>query len=217
MVGGSFTFDPAPPTSPDRRPSGEHLKDPPPSSLDCPSRWCRSLFHPAKRKDVCRVERPFARILNGAPCASPSSSSPLPSRRWRIGSRPHRMCEGHGGTLSVWLACDCRSPQYPPHPSATATTVFVTGFSAAFRPSFQTSFSGLWRDTAGGSCVGDPVLPRSPPCFIQLFLLRLKRLHALRLDAAILRFRCAVPTMVGSAPACCCNTCVVVLSSCFEV
>ncbi len=121
--------------------------------------------------------------------------------------------EGHGGTLSVWLAYDCRSPQYPPHPSATATTVFVTGFSAAFRPSSQTSFSGLWRDTAGGSCVGDPVLPRSPPHFIQLFLLRLKRLHALRLDAAILRFRCAAPMMVGSAPACCCNTCVVVLSS----
>ncbi len=53
-------------------PPGGVSKDPPPSSLDCPSRWCRSLFHPAKRKDVCRVEGPFARILNGAPCASPS-------------------------------------------------------------------------------------------------------------------------------------------------
>ncbi len=30
----------------------------------------------------------------------------------------------------------------------------------------KTSFSGLWRNTAGGSCVGDPVLCRPLPYFI---------------------------------------------------
>ena len=81
--------------------------------------------------------------------------------------------------MTVWLAMIVGVSNTPPHPSATATTAFVTGLLAAFRPSSQTSFSCLWRDTAGGSCVGDPVLPRSLPYFIiQLFLLRLRKVCA---------------------------------------
>ncbi len=59
---------------------------------------------------------------------------------------------------------------YAPRPSPTATTVFVTGlwqrFARLRSSERKTSFSGLWRDTAGGSCVGDPVLPRPLPYFI---------------------------------------------------
>ncbi len=112
-----------------------------------------------------------------------------------------------------------RSPQYPPHPSASATTVIVTGFLAAFRPSSQTSFTTCGETPPAGRVLAPPCYPAR--CRITLFgcvLAASKReVHALRLDAAILRFRGAVPMMVGSALVCCCNTCVVVLSSCFEL
>ncbi len=56
------------------------LKDQPPSSLDCSSCWCCSLFRPALRKDVCRVDRPFARTLNGRPRARGQVWKPAPAR-----------------------------------------------------------------------------------------------------------------------------------------
>ena len=42
-----------------------------------PSCWCCSLFRPAKRKDVCRIDRPFARTLNGHPLARGHDSGNL--------------------------------------------------------------------------------------------------------------------------------------------
>ena len=135
-------------------------------------------------------------------------------RRSRGGCPPHpdplpRRGEGNGlGPLRLGndrLACYgfVGASITSPHPSPTATTVFVTGCFDSVSPVFhsserKTSFSGLWRDIAGGSCVGDPVLPRPLPYFIQLFLLRLKRLCAQpRVDAAILRVRGARLTPLG--------------------
>ena len=158
------------------------LKDQPPSSLDCSSCWCCSLFRPALRKDVCRVERPFARTLNGIHCAAPNRSGRPPAR---VGSDTGRAGDASPSRVRrTWVAPSglllLAEQAYAPRPSPTATTVFVY---RVFRQRFahlhsserKTSFSGLWRDTAGGSCVGDPVLPRPLPYFIQLFLLRLKR------------------------------------------
>ena len=78
--------------------------------------------------------------------------------------------------VAVWLAS--RSQQYPSASERYSYNRLRNRFVAAFRPSSQTSFRSLWRDTAGGSCVGDPVLPRSLPYFIQLFLLRLRKVCA---------------------------------------
>ena len=44
--------------------------------------------------------------------------------------------------------------------------VFRQRFARLHSSERKTSFSGLWRDTAGGSYVGDPVLPRPLPYFI---------------------------------------------------
>ena len=53
--------------------------------------------------------------------------------------------------------------------------VFRQRFAHLHSSERKTSFSGLWRDIAGGSYVGDPCYPARLPYFIQLFLLRLKR------------------------------------------
>ena len=125
-------FCPALPTSPDRRPSGKRLKDAPPLSLDCSSRWCCSLFRPAKRKDVCRIGRPFARTLNGHP----------PRARFAC-SRPLRFSKG-ALVVSVWLAfvggASVCSASEPCSYNGLSNRVL-----AAFRPSSQTSFT-----TCGG-------------------------------------------------------------------
>ncbi len=167
---------PAPPTSPDRRPSGKRLKDAPPSSLDCSSRWCCSLFRPAKRKDVCRIERPFARTLNGQtpPRYSPLDSgsprnnlglarSPFVLRTFppRAGET-RRLSEGGrppSGLLSL------AEPAYAPRPSPAATTVLMTGFRQRFVRPYR-RLSRLVAGTAGGSCVGDPVSSRSLPVYL---------------------------------------------------
>ena len=149
---GGRCFVPAPPTSPDRRPSGEHgVKDLPPSSLDCSSRWCCSLFRPTIRKDVCRIERPFARTLN--------VTSPQP---------PPEGGEGRGTSGLLLLA----EPAYAPRPSPTATTDFVTGF----RPRCV-CLSRLSTGTVGGSvCCRLRVVPPAAclPLFSCLLLRPLK-------------------------------------------
>ncbi len=68
---------------------------------------------------------------------------------------------------------------------------------------------GLWRAPSGSCVLAATCRPARDRLSIQLFLFAAsKQVHAVRLDAAILRFRGAVPRVVGSALDCCCNTCV---------
>ena len=76
-----------------------------------------------------------------------------------------------------------------PHPSPTATTVFVTGFwqRCAHLPLQEDVFQWLVAGHRRRVVCWRPLLPRPLPYFIQLFLLRLKRLCTTPVDAAILR------------------------------
>ena len=105
--------------------------------------------------------------------------------------------------VAVWLAS--RSQQYPSASERYSYNRLRNRFVAAFRPSSQTSFSGLWQDTAGESCVGDPVLPRSLPYFIQLLsAASLKGLRATPLDAAMVLCRRLVRRSIKPVSGACC-------------
>ena len=100
---------------------------------------------------MCRVEGLVRSDLERAPPAA-----------WLRPPRPPRFAKGT--EVTVWLAS--RSQQYPSASEHYSYNRLRNRVVAAFRLS---SFRSLRRDTAGGSCVGDPVLPRSLPYFIQLF------------------------------------------------
>ncbi len=124
------------------------MKDVPPSSLDCSSRWCCSLFRPAKRKDVCRIERPFARTLNGQ---APPRYSPLdsgsPRNNLGLARSPldSRLCGNDVGRASaVWLAF-VGGASVCPASEPCSYNGLNNRVSAAFRPSSQTSLT-----TCGG-------------------------------------------------------------------
>ena len=97
------------------------------------------------RKDVRRIDRPFARDLErtDSPALLPSGFRFSPEQPG-FGTFPYadprvrrETCLGEGVRR---LACfRWRSRQYAPHPSTSATTVFVTGFRQRFVPSSQTS------------------------------------------------------------------------------
>ena len=167
---------PAPPTSPDRRPSGKHgVKDLPPSSLDCSSRWCCSLPRPTMRKDVCRIERPFARTLNGQapPRCSPLDSgfiqnnlglarSPFVLRTFPPRAGATRRLSRRRAS-AVWLAFVGGVRSTLRIRDATATTLFVTGF----RPRFA-RLPGLSAGTVGGT-VCWPLRVAPPAARLPLF------------------------------------------------
>ena len=67
-------------------------------------------------------------------------------------------------------------PAYAPRPSPAATTVLITGFRQRSARLFR-RLSRLVAGTAGGPCVGDPVLPRSLPYSIQFFCSVFERLR----------------------------------------
>ena len=156
------------------------------------------------RVDVCRIRDAFARTLNGHP----------PRTRFAC-VRPLRFSKG------AWddrLACYCcRSQRNTPHSSPGATTTPVTGFSAAFRPSSQTSSMASGGHRRGAVCWRLRDSRPRPDCIIRLcFLRRLK----VRCTLSVSTRRCFVlvgvaPMAVGSSPSCCFITSVVVLSSVF--
>ena len=128
-------------------------------------------------------KRPFARILNG------------------------------DLLIAVWLAIFWRSPQYPPHPRRFSDNGLRNRVSAAFRPSSRTSFTTCGRTPPAGRVLAAPVLPRSLPYSIQFSLQRLWKVALTFRDAAILLFRSAGPTAVGSAHIYSYTTCVAEMSS----
>ena len=116
---------------------------------------------PLLRVPTCAVLTLVRRLRGGCP------PHPLDSRLRGndVGLGPLRL------GMTVWLAMvSSESSNTSPHPSPTATTVFVTGLwqrcARLLHRNRKTSFSGLWRNTAGGSYVGDPVLCRPLPYFI---------------------------------------------------
>ena len=160
---------------------------------------------------MCRIERPFARTLNGQipPRYSPLDSgsprnnlglarSPFVLRTFPPRAGATRRLSGGGRPPSGLLSL--AEPAYAPRPSPAATTVLMTGFRQRFARPLR-RLSRLVAGTAGGSCVGDPVSSRSLPVYLYsvVFLQRLRKVALTFRDAAILRFPCSAPNALGSA------------------
>ena len=149
-------FCPAPPTSPDRRPSGERgVKELPTSSLDCSSRWCCSLPRPTMRVDMCRIEDLRSDLER---TGSPRYSLWIPvlyGTTWVLARSPFVLrtfpprageTEGfQGGGRPPSGSLSLAESAYPPHPRRYSDNAPRNRVSAAFRPSSQTSFT-----TCGG-------------------------------------------------------------------
>ena len=132
------------------------MKEPPPSSLDS---LLSLVLQPPPSDDAGRRvpgRGSFARILNGQSpprCCPPSSvfrrSGPgLARSPFSLGRSPRAgEAEGFQGEGVCRLArCFLAESAYPPHPSAEATPLLVTGF----RPRWV-RLSGLLAGTVGGS------------------------------------------------------------------
>ncbi len=150
------------------------------------------------RVPTCAVLTSVRRLRKGCPSLSLLRPSPLDSCLRRNDEWLARERRGFGSSPTAWefrLACYgfVGASITSPHPSPTATTVFVTGlwqrFARLHSSERKTSFSGLWRDIAGGSYVGDPCYPARCRTSFNCACYVLKGLRATPLDAAILRVR----------------------------
>ena len=135
---------PAPPTSPDRRPSGKHrVKEVPPSSLDS---FLSLVLQPLPPDDAERrvpdretVRPNLERTDSPALLPSGFRFSPEQPGFGAFPSGSPRARERHWGGRPPSGLLSLAEPAYAPRPSPTATTVFVTGFRQRFVPSSQTS------------------------------------------------------------------------------
>ncbi len=135
---------------------------------------CCSLGRSTKRSDVCRVERGFARTLNGQ----------TPGREGDQKSRPYVL------RVSVWLAGRSRLPA--PHPSPGATSPQWPGCRwpdcrSALRPNLSSTSGGHRRGPLGQASDAYTILcrpSRRPGFNIRLSISLVKGAHTL--DATIL-------------------------------
>ncbi len=174
---------PAPPTSPDRRPSGKHgVKELPPSSLDS---FLSLVLQPPPPDDAGRRvpdKRPFARTLNGQIPPRYSLWIPVLPGTTLVLRVPLWIPACAGMTLgrasAVWLAfvggagiCSASEP--------CSYNGLRDRFSAAFRPVFSDVFQDLWRVPSVDPCVGGSVWSRPRPDYLYsvVFVQRLRKVE----------------------------------------
>ena len=168
-------------------PPGSILKEVLPSSLDS---FLSLVLQPLPPGDAERraPDRETVRPgleRTGSPALVPSGFRSLPGTTWvwhvpPLSSRtfpPRARATGRlsGGGRPPSGLLSLAEPAYAPHPSTTATTVFVTGFRQRFVPSYQTSFRTCGGHRRWEPCVGGSVWSRSLPVYLYsvVFLQRL--------------------------------------------
>ncbi len=147
----SLVLQPLPPGEAERRVPDRETVRPNLERTDSPA--LLPLDSVSMRNNLGLARSPFVpRIgVRGRPRAFPARAGETEGPQG--GGRPP------SGLLSL------AEPAYAPRPSPAATTVLMTGFRQRFvRPLRR--LSRLVAGTAGGSCVGDPVLPRSLPVYL---------------------------------------------------